>query len=177
MNQYKFQKTKETAEVFEDAGIKYRHIEKPDSEALEAVFHVDNVPDFSAYFIFRGEDAPVGIRIFDIVQNVSKDRQSRVLEACNILNCTVQFLKFMLSEDGSVELVYDIPSLNRGRETGEIAIGILIGTLRVLDEQYAFLMKAVFSDEPLSESDLDSGQQPEGGQTLPAAHPDPGLLS
>lgn len=177
MDNLKFSRTEEIADVFNDAGLKFKIVPKKDSEALAAGFHVDNGPDLLAYIIVRGEETPIAFRIFEIVKNISDARRARVYEACNILNYCIRYLKYTVIDDNSIQLEYDIPSMESGREAGKLAVSIFVGVMGIMDAHYAFLMKAIYTDEPLDRKDVETKNGARGKKPLSAAHPNTGMLN
>lgn len=177
MTDCKFAKTREIINAFEAYRLKYKLVEKETSEAIVAGFEIENGPNVIAYIVVNGEDTPVSFRIFDIVSNISAQKRGRVLEACNILNSSMRYLKYLLVEDGSVQVDYDIPNISDNFESGQLAAAMFVGMMRVADAHYAFLMKALYTDEPLDAGSLYDARDGDKGASLRPAPQNSGMMS
>ena len=89
-NKYEFKATKLIADHFEKCGVKFRVINMPGQEEVLAGFCVTNGPKTDMKFISTDNDNDVAARIFGLVGNISKEKRSRALEACNIMNRKVR---------------------------------------------------------------------------------------
>ena len=81
------------------------------------------------------------------------------MEACNILNNKVRYLKFCLDCDGSIDVEYDLPIRCTDEGLGEIAFEIFVRAMKILDAEYSIFMKALYTNEELnSTGDIDSDE-------------------
>ena len=106
MNKYEFNATNLIAETFEKRGVLFDVVSHHGSEHLLAGFSVDCGPNVIMRFISRDNDNDVAARIFGLITNTPKEKRARVMEACNVLNDTIRFMKFSLDTDGDINVDY-----------------------------------------------------------------------
>jgi len=95
---------------------------------------------------------------YGLISSIPDEKRLSVLEACNILNSKVRFLKFTLDFDGDVNIEYDLPEKGSDTCIGEMALELFLRTMHILDSEYEVLTHALYSD-----SDSSSGEyNPEG---------------
>lgn len=144
MANYVFSATNNIAEVFDEHNVKYKVINMNGQEEVLAGFSVENRPVILK-FISTDECNDVAARIFGLFCNTPKEKRGRVLEACNIANNKVRFLKFCLDDDGDVNVEFDFPERS-DENVGEIALEILIRSMNILESEYKIFAKALYSD-------------------------------
>ena len=159
MKKYEFNATNHIAETFEKHDVKFQVINMHGQEEVLAGFSVDNGPKVIMKFISRDNDNDVAARIFGLVSNTPKEKRPRVMEACNILNRKVRFMKFYVDTDGDINVEYDFPVRAGDDCIGEMAFEIFIRSMRILDAEYAIFTKALYTDEELKDD--------EGGHSMP----------
>lgn len=86
MNKYEFKAINLIAETFEKRGVKFDVVSHHGSEQLLAGFSVDCGPNVIMRFISRDNDNDVAARIFGLISNTPKEKRTRIMEACNVLN-------------------------------------------------------------------------------------------
>lgn len=149
MNKYEFNATNLIAEAFEKRGVKFDVVSHHGSEQLLAGFSVDCGPNVIMRFISRDNDNDVAARIFGLISNTPKEKRARVMEACNMLNHKIRYMKFYLDTDGDINVEYDFPVHSPDDGIGEMAFEIFVRMMQILDSEYSIFMKALYSDEEL----------------------------
>lgn len=149
MNKYEFNATNLIAETFEKRGVKFDVVSHHDSEQLLAGFSVDCGPNVIMRFISRDNDNDVAARIFGLVSNTPKEKRLRVMEACNVLNHKIRYMKFYLDADGDINVEYDFPVHTPDNGIGEMAFEIFMRMMHILDAEYSIFMKALYSGDEL----------------------------
>lgn len=149
MNKYEFKATNLIAETFEKRGVKFDVVNHHGSDQLLAGFSVNCGPNVIMRFISRDNDNDVAARIFGLITNTPKEKRSRVMEACNVLNHKIRYMKFYLDADGDINVEYDFPVHSPDDGIGEMAFEIFVRTMQILDSEYSIFMKALYSDDEL----------------------------
>lgn len=149
MSKYEFKAINLIAETFEKRGVKFDVVSHHSSEQLLAGFSVDCGPNVIMRFISRDNDNDVAARIFGLISNTPKEKRARVMEACNVLNHKIRYMKFYLDTDGDINVEYDFPVHSPDDGIGEMAFEIFVRMMQILDSEYSIFMKALYSDEEL----------------------------
>ena len=149
MNKYEFNATNLIAETFEKRGVKFDVVSHYGSEQLLAYFSVDCGPNVIMRFISRDNDNDVAARIFGLITNIPKEKRTRVLDACNALNCKYRYLKCYPDSVGNITVDYDFPVHSPDNAIGEMAFEILLHMKHILDSGYSIFMKALYTEEDL----------------------------
>lgn len=149
MNKHEFKAINLIAETFEKRGVKFDVVSHHGSEQLLAGFSVDCGPNVIMRFISHDNDNDVAARIFGLISNTPKEKRVRVMEACNVLNHKIRYIKFYLDTDGDINVEYDFPVHSPDDGIGEMAFEIFVRTMHILDFEYCIFMKALYSDEEL----------------------------
>lgn len=160
MKKYEFNATNHIAETFEKHDVKFQVINMHGQEEVLAGFSVENGPKVIMKFISRDNDNDVAARIFGLVSNTPNEKHTRIMEACNILNRKVRFMKFYVDTDGDINVEYDFPVCAGDDCIGEMAFEIFIRSMRILDAEYELFTKALYTAEELKDD--------EGGRSMPA---------
>lgn len=100
-------------------------------------------------FISQDNDNDVAARILNLISNTPKEKRTRVMEACNMLNHKMRFMKFCLDADGNINAEYDFPMHSPDDGISEMVFEIFIRMMQILDSEYSIFMKALYSDEEL----------------------------
>ena len=100
-------------------------------------------------FISRDNDNDVAARIFGLITNTPNEKRARVMEACNVLNHKIRYMKFYLDTDGDINVEYDFPVHSPDNGIGEMAFEIFVRMMQILDSEYSIFMKALYSEEDL----------------------------
>lgn len=149
MNKYEFNATNFIAETFEKCGVKFEVMSHHGSGQLLAGFSVDCGPNVITRFIRRDNDNDVAARIFGLISSTPKEKRSRVMEACNILNHKIRYMKFYFDPDGDINVEYDFPVHSPNDGIGKMAFEIFVRMMQILNSEYSIFMKALYSDEEL----------------------------
>lgn len=149
MNKYEFNATNLIAETFEKRGVKFDVVSHHGSEQVLVDFPVDCGPNVIMRFISRDNDNDVAARIFGLITNTPKEKRTRVMEACNVLNNKIRYIKFYLDTDGDINIEYDFPVHSPDDGIGEMAFEIFVRMMQVLDSEYSIFMKALYTEEEL----------------------------
>lgn len=153
MNKYEFKAINLIAETFEKHGVKFDVVSHHGSEQLLAGFSVDCGPNVIMRFISSDNDNDVAARIFGLISNTPKEKRVRVMEACNVLNHKIRYMKFYLDTDGDINVEYDLPVHSSDDCIGEMAFKIFVRTMQILDSEYSIFMKSLYTDEELDIQD------------------------
>ena len=149
MSKYEFKATNLLAETFEAHDVQFHVYNMQGQEALVSWFSVDGGPNVMIKFISRDNDNDVAVRIHGLISKTPKEKQARVMEACNVLNRKLRFLKFLLDTDGDINVEYDFPMHTADACIGEMAYEIFLRAVRILDCEYSIFMKALYTEEAL----------------------------
>ena len=155
MSKYEFKATNLIAEIFEKRGVSFDVKEMGGDEVLCAGFPVDCGPNVVMQFISSDNDNDVAARIFGLITKTPKEKRPRVMEACNILNRKIRYMKFYVDGDGDINVEYDFPVHTPDEGVGEIAFEIFLRMMTILDSEYSIFMKALYTDEDLAMQDHD----------------------
>ena len=71
------------------------------------------------------------------------------MEACNVLNHKIRYMKFYLDTDGDINVEYDFPMRSPDNGIGEMAFEIFARMMHILNSEYGVFMKALYSEEEL----------------------------
>ncbi|MBE7002681.1 MAG: YbjN domain-containing protein [Ruminococcaceae bacterium] len=137
-----FRATTEIADVFEKEDLKFDISDMDDSSLVEARFNTKKAGSLRILFISHDDDSDVAIRAFKVVTGVPDEKRAALLEAVNSCNDQYRFAKFILDEDGDINMEYDLPV--ETNDVGEIALEIAIRFVQIADEAYPTMMKALW---------------------------------
>lgn len=148
--EYMYKATKLIVKTFEERDMKFRvNLHDNGHEVVEAGFTIDNGPFAVVNFISTDNENDVSVRLFGLINSVRSDKKARIIEACNELNRAFRFVKFLLDKDMDVNVEYDFPNHTPDDGVGEMCAEIFRRTALMLDDAYAFLMKALYTDQEL----------------------------
>lgn len=149
MNKYEYNATNLIAETFEERGVKFDVVSHHGNEQLLAGFSVDCGPNVIMRFISRDNDNDVAAGIFGLITNTPTEKRARVMEACNVLNHKIRYMKFYLDTDGNINVEYDFPMHSPDNGIGEMAFEVFARMMHILNSEYSVFMKALYSEEEL----------------------------
>lgn len=149
MSKYEFKGINLIAEAFEKNNLKFSVLNLHGQEELVAGFPVDGGPSVMMRFITRDNGNDIAVRIFGLVTKIPVEKKPRVMEACNILNKKIRFLKFYIDSDGDINVEYDFLQSSSDECIGEMAFEIFIRTMQILDDKYEIFMKALYTEDAL----------------------------
>jgi hypothetical protein len=150
MDKYEFKAINLIAETFEKHDVRFDVVNRDGSEQLLAGFPIDCGPNVVMRFISRDNDNDIAARIFGLISNIPREKRSRVMEACNVLNHKIRYTKFYLdTTDGDINVEYDFPMHSPDEGIGEMAFELFVRMMQILDSEYSIFMKALYSDDEL----------------------------
>lgn len=152
MTNYMYKATGLIQEVFDKKGVKYRVDTAGNAEIVCAGFSIDEGPFVIARFISRDNDNDVALRVLSLINNVPEAKRARVMEACNVLNNKVRYMKFYIDEDGDVNVEFDFPVNVCDECLGEAAYEMFQRIMAILKGEYTLFMKALYTTEKLEPS-------------------------
>lgn len=133
--------TRAIQETFEEKGVKFRVKEVGDSSVVEAGFSIDNGPSVVVRFISPDDDNDVAIRIFELI-SVTEDKRANVQAALNKLNHKYRYLKFVMDDDGDVNVENDLCLCTSN--VGPVCFEIFARAMQILDDAYPVMMRALW---------------------------------
>ncbi len=136
-----FKATREISRAFDAKGIKYRVIDKEKVSYVEASVRGKVAPSVDIDFFSSDDDNDVSVRVVAILR-APDNRLGQILVAINECNNRFRFVKFVLDKDRDVNLEFDMPL--RTTNPGDVAVEMLIRIMKIIDDAYPVLMKAVF---------------------------------
>ena len=105
-------------------------------------FTAKNGSPYRIQFISRDDDNDVAVRIFSLI-HVESSQIEKVLPAINAVNSKFRYTKFVIDNDGDINVEYDF--LVRAANVEECAEEIVIRFVKIIDEAYPVLMHALWS--------------------------------
>lgn len=105
-------------------------------------FGIKNGGSYRIRFISHDDDKDVSVRVFSLV-SVDEERRSKVLPIVNKLNAKYRFVKFVLDDDGDVNVEYDY--LTDCPDPAASAEEMVIRIVRMIDDSYPELMRAMWA--------------------------------
>ncbi len=105
-------------------------------------FGIKNGGSYRIKFISRDNDNDVALRVYGII-TVEKDQMDKLYPAINELNRKYRFMKFVLDDDGDVNMEYDYPM--HDPDPSASAMEMVIRIVKMVDDAYPVLMRALWS--------------------------------
>ncbi len=138
-----FNMTQEIYRVLsQDSNLKVFTDETESSSNVWLQFGIKNGGSYRIKFISRDDDNDVAVRVFGIV-SVEEAQQAKVLPVINDLNQKYRFFKFILDDDGDVNVEYDY--MVNCPDPSASARELIIRIVRIIDEAYPELMRALWA--------------------------------
>ena len=125
-----------------DEGLKVFIDETDNTSAAWLQFGIKNGGSYRIRFISKDDDNDVAVRIFELV-SVDKSQFAKVLPVINNLNAKYRYVKFVLDNDGDVNVEYDY--LMRCPDPAASAMELIIRIVKIVDEAYPELMRAMWA--------------------------------
>ena len=134
-------------DAFNNRSIKYRIVETEQIAFIEAGYNIQGGPTVRFHFISQNRDDTndVQIRIFGLLNKISKEKRDAVLEACNKVNSEMRFLKFYVDKEGNLSGQADLPTKTSEDCVGECCFELFIRSMQILDQCYHFFPEAYYS--------------------------------
>lgn len=127
---------------FKKNDLKYRVREVGNTSCLEASVGGKNCSGIELRFISTDDDNDVAIRILSFVR-VPESKRGAVLEAINELQRRFRYVNFSVDDDGDLHIGYDLPL--HTENVGEVAMEMFIRMVKIADDAYPVLMRALWS--------------------------------
>ena len=124
--------TKLIKKAFDSNDINCRIRETESTSAVEAGFSGENAPNFIVRFISTDDDNDVAIRILSFVK-VPEKKRAAVLDAINSLQRRFRYVNYTI----------DLPM--RTQNVGDVCVEMFIRIVKIADDSYPVLMKAIWS--------------------------------
>jgi len=137
--------TKLIEKAFNEQELKFKVEETENSSYVVAGFTVEKGPSLRALFISRDDDNDVTMRVYRVCSDVDADARPKMLEALNKLNSEYKYLKFVLDKDGDVNVEFEFLVRMSDDCLGACCAEVFIRTMKILDDAYPVLMKAMWS--------------------------------
>ena len=100
--------------------VKYDIFQMGSSEGITVLLLVPGCPLCRLYYLCD-EGNGVYVRIYGLLENVSRDNYVNVLQECNALSCETGCLKFLVDENMEVCAVYEFPENTPNDGVGPMA--------------------------------------------------------
>lgn len=129
-------------ELKKDSKLKVFTDDRGDSSNVWLQFGIKNGGSYRIRFISRDDDNDVAVRVFGLV-TIDENHWAKVLPAINKLNAKYRYIKFILDDDGDVNLEYDY--LVRCPNPAVSAREIVVRIVKIVDDSYPELMRAMWA--------------------------------
>lgn len=129
-------------ELKKDSNLKVFTDEHNDSSNVWLQFGIKNGGSYRIRFISKDDDNDVAVRVFSML-TVDENHRDKVLPALNKLNARFRYVKFVLDDDGDVNLEYDY--LVRDPDPAASAREIVIRIVKIVDDAYPEIMRAIWA--------------------------------
>lgn len=153
MANYQWKPTNLIAEELEACGLVFEVREHEGAKANASIilipFVVTGGGRVDVHFISSDDSNNVAVRVYQLISQISEEKRSRMLEACNRVMNRKRYLKFVIDDDGDLDVHYDIPQMVSDEVLPKIAVEMFVRMKRILNDEYSYLMKALYSDAPL----------------------------
>ena len=136
-----FKATREISRAFDAKSIKYRVVDKEKVSYVEASVRGKVAPSVDIAFFSSDDDNDVSVRVVAILR-APENRLGQALVAINECNNRFRFVKFVLDKDRDINLEFDMPL--RTTNPGDVAVEMLIRIMKILDDAYPVLARAIF---------------------------------
>lgn len=138
-----YQATMEIIQEFDRANIKYDVVDNQDEgySFVDARFKADTGAVVSIKFISKDDENDFEVRAFSLA-HIPDDKLYGALELINRQNRKFRYVKFVLDDDGDVNLEYDLPV--KGANVGPCAVEMFIRFMRIIDEALPDFMHLIW---------------------------------
>lgn len=139
-----YKATKAIDAAFKENGLKHKVNEQPSFSAVEAGFSGDNCT-FTVHFVSQDDDCDVKVLTQDFAK-FPGNKLTAGYEIINSLNKKYRYAKFVLDpSDGGVHAEYDFPVKLNIPTVKEVAVEIALRFMKIIDDAYPEIMKAIWS--------------------------------
>ena len=131
--------TEVIAKTFQEKGLKFRTRETDKYSILEAGFDGKVIQNVVIRFISSDNDNDVSVRSTDIAR-YPEGKLDLGYKRCNTINEKYRFLKFVMDDEGNVNVQFDFPQEISDDSLGMAAREIFIRCMKIIDECYRDIM-------------------------------------
>ena len=136
-------------EAFSARKLNYTFEKAEQYEELRVPFNIKNGPSVVLRYISFDRDNDLTVTISNLVNSVPDEKRIKLLETCNLLNSRFRYLKFKMDEQNNLDVQYDFLQSSGDAGMGEMAFEILLRSVRIMNEAYQEIAKALYAaDEP-----------------------------
>lgn len=128
--------------LIEDGDLKVFTEEHEKSSEVWLQFGIKNGGSYRIRFISHDDDNDVSVRVYSLI-SVEADQREKVILALNDLNIKYRFIKFVLDDDGDVNMEYDYPV--KCPDPSASALEMVIRIVKMVDDAYPALMRAMWA--------------------------------
>ena len=138
-----YQATREISDYFTMREIRHQVTESEQLSSVEAGFSAKHVQNVLVRFISAGEGSDVAVRVLSFGgMLVDADHREAVIRCLGDLNEKYRYVKFCLTDKGSVNVEYDLTGTVPFERLGVMCREIFIRFINILDETYIPLIRA-----------------------------------
>ncbi len=138
-----FQAIKEIQKVMDEKGAVYEVEQIGDRAILSAAFSIEHGPLAKVCFVTGKQERDVAVRLFSLAH--VKDVTLTIWDALNTCNAEYRFVKFVVDEDGDINMEMDFPEETKMDSVGPMAFEMFVRMMQIADEVYPELMKAIWT--------------------------------
>lgn len=137
-----YRASREIQDAFTAADLKCQITENGNNSIVRAGVSGQDT-EYTVLFISRDDDSDVAVRVYDLVKfNGSKLKSME--RVANALNRQYRFVRFVVDKsDNTLGLEFDFPE--RTPDVGKSAVEIFIRIMKMVDDTYKEMMKAIWS--------------------------------
>ena len=137
-----FRMTREIYEVLKKEDLKVFTEESDKASEVWLQFGIKSGGSYKIKFVSFDDDHDVAVRVMGLVTVRDEARKEPVLQVVNRLNNTFRFVKFVLDDDGDVNLEYDY--LVRCPDPTASVLELIVRITSIVDQAYPDLMRAIW---------------------------------
>ena len=138
-----YQATLEIVREFDRVNIKYDVVDNQDDgySLVDAGFRACTGTHVSVKFISNDDDNDFEVRAFSLA-HVPDEKLSGALKLVNEQNRKYRFVKFVIDNDGDINLEYDMPM--KSTSIGPCAAEMFIRFMKIIDEALPDFMRFIW---------------------------------
>ncbi len=128
-------------ELQKDSALKVFIEEDGNAGIVWLQFGIKNGGSYRIRFISKDDDNAVAVRVFGLLK-IDDSHTNKLLPILNQLNCKYRYVKFVLDQEGDINVEYDylLCCPNPAASAKEIVIRIV----QIINESYPELMRAMW---------------------------------
>ncbi len=140
-----WQATQEISNYFTMRDIKHRIEETDTMSFVEAGFNGKVVKGIIMRFFSSSDSNDIAIRVGNFGGGtVPEERRAEALEVLNDLNGRFRFVKFCITNAGTISVEYDLGQSTPAEALGGMCREVFIRFIQICDEAYPAVMKALW---------------------------------